>query len=47
MRSEAAVQDVRALLEYLTASNAQYALAGGLAVGLWLNTCSPAIKKKF
>jgi hypothetical protein len=35
MRSEVAVQDVRALLEYLTASNAQYALAGGLAVGLW------------
>ncbi len=35
MRSEIAVQDVRAMLEYLTASNAQYALAGGLAVGLW------------
>ena len=35
MRREVAVQDLRALLEYLTASNAQYALAGGLAVGLW------------
>jgi len=35
MRREVAVHDLRALLEYLTASNAQYALAGGLAVGLW------------
>ena len=35
MRRKVAVQDLRALLEYLTASNAQYALAGGLAVGLW------------
>lgn len=35
MRREVAVQDLRALLQYLTDSHAQYALAGGLAVGLW------------
>lgn len=35
MRRELAVQDLRDLLEYLTSANAHYALAGGLAVGLW------------
>lgn len=35
MRNEIVVQDLRELFEYLTTANAQYALAGGLAVGLW------------
>lgn len=35
MKRDISVHDLRLLLEYLTASNAQYALAGGLAVGLW------------
>ena len=35
MRTEIQVRDLFELFEYLTAANAQYALAGGLAVGLW------------
>ena len=35
MRTEISVSDLQNLLEYLTEANAQYALAGGLAVGLW------------
>lgn len=35
MRTEIQVQDLFELFEYLTGSNAQYVLAGGLAVGLW------------
>jgi hypothetical protein len=35
MRTEIEVQDLLELFEYLTSANAQYTLAGGLAVGLW------------
>jgi hypothetical protein len=46
VKEEISVSDIRSLLEYLTESHAPYALAGGMAVGLWAEqTLDPAQKE--
>ena len=46
MKNEITVSQIRSLLEYLTESRAPYALAGGMAVGLWAEHALDPQKKQ-